>query len=112
MSQIKIVMADFCDLAVSNTEGELQREIEFELTMDLLMDAAPAEMETFRTFIKATRIVERIKAATGERRLRWATKLWNTIDCMDRPEALFALMLRELPDCFYEQSPNGLKFTY
>jgi hypothetical protein len=112
MSRMNDAMIDFCELATANVAGELRKAVQFEVTMHKLVHMQPGEIAAFGMFLKAMRIVKRIKAATGEQRLRWATKLWNTIDCMDQPEALFALVVRELPDCFYEASPNGLKFTY
>ena len=67
---------------------------------------------TAETVLRVQRILERIDATTGERRLRWATKLWNAIDCMESPEVYWQLMLRELPDCFDRPSVNCLRFTY
>lgn len=113
MSKMADAMIDFCELSVQGEHSFWNRSgAEIFDDMMLAISTEYEESEAFKDFLKTKRTVARIKAATGERRLRWATKLWNTIDCMDRPEALFALLVRELPDCFYEQSPNGLKFTY
>lgn len=118
MSKFKDAMIDFCELSAAAVAGQMRRKVEFELTMNRLIGMDGVEQAVFYQFLKAMRIVERIKAASGERRLRWATKLWNAIDCIDRPEALWALMERELPDVFYTKSAtlggtiNCLKFTY
>jgi len=116
MSRMNDAMIDFCELSVANVAGDMRKEVEFELTMKRLIDMDRGEQAAFYQFLKAMRIVERIKAAAGERRLRWATKLWNAIDCIPadlRPDTLWALMLRELPDCYCDNAgPNGLKFTY
>jgi len=61
---------------------------------------------------RVARIIATIQQTTGERRLRWSTKLWNAIDYFDLPEELWELMLEQLPDAFYARCVNCMRFTY
>ena len=96
MGRIKEMMMDFCDCA--------------EIPFDEIDN--PAVYAAFKDFCHVASIIKRIQLSSGERRLRWSTKLWNAIDCMEAPEPHWRLMLHELPDCFDRHSVNCLKFTY
>jgi len=61
---------------------------------------------------RVERIIATIQQTTGERRLRWSTKLWNAIDYTDSPEDCWQLMLEQLPDAFYARGVNYIRFTY
>lgn len=111
MGQIKDAMIDFCELTVQGINGA--DEFEFESMMDRLIAGDPELEDAFESFLQVRRIISRITGTIGEQRLRWATKLWNAIDCMARPEAAWNLMAREIPDVFYDSSSvNCMKFTY
>lgn len=111
MGQIKDAMIDFCELTVQGINSAA--ECEFESVMDRLIAGDPELEDAFESFLQVQRIISRISGANGEQRLRWATKLWNAIDCMARPEAAWNLMAREIPDVFYDgSSVNCMKFTY
>lgn len=113
MGQIKDAMIDFCELQVHGIRCLDKRDSAFQSVMDRLISGDRELGYAFQNFLKVRRIISRISGAMGEQRLRWATKLWNAIDCMARPEAAWNLMARELPDVFYnESSVNCMKFTY
>lgn len=113
MGQIKDAMIDFCELAVQGINDANSRDSKFESVMDRLIDGDPELENAFVSFLQVRRIITRINGAAGVQRLRWATKLWNAIDCMARPEAAWNLMAREIPDVFYDRSSvNCMKFTY
>ncbi len=67
----------------------------------------------FTQWLRVRDIVRTIQGTSGERRLRWATKLWNCLDSSAYPEAGWSLMVEELPDCFIaDGSVNSIRFTY
>ena len=58
------------------------------------------------------KIIQKIQELNGIEKLLVATELWNEIDALDSPEEHWDLMLEFLPDCFYDNSANSIKFTY
>lgn len=112
MGTVKMLMEDYCELATRPIENSADRCRAFDKLFAQLCSATgiwPAEM---RSFFKVKDAIERMQPTTGERRLRWATKLWNAIDHTDNPEPLWLLMQDSLPDVFYADGSNCMKFTY
>lgn len=70
-------------------------------------------MYVTRELQKVWSICKQIQKQTGERRLINATRLWNAIDNLKRPEDCWAFQAFLLPDCFDDPTDvNTIRFTY
>ena len=112
MGAYKRLIEDYADLQTQQVTELPDRWAAYDAAFEAVCD--DPQRSGFVAFVKTLRIVRRIQNCQDEhRKLRWATKLWNAIDCLSNPEACWALMSRELPEVFYDgSSANCMRFTY
>lgn len=113
MGQIKDMMIDFCELTVQSSRSLTWQPVDFDTVMNRLIEGHVETTADFWEFVRVSMIIWKISRQSGRRQLRWATKLWNAIDCLSAPEVPWLLMARELPNVFHDTTNGGsIKFTY